>query len=87
MEALPDLAMLSDAELKQLIDDLIREEHEVSYRRRILHGRIDILRAERTARLQRSVGEGRSPLEDVDVEKLTAILTGKTVAPAAEDAL
>ena len=81
MEPLPDLGSLSDEELKQLIDDLMREENEVSYRRRILHGKIDILRAERAARLQRSVGEGRSPLEDVDVEKLTAILTGKAAPP------
>ena len=46
MEPLPDLASLSDDELKELIDDLTREEQEVSYRRRILHGKIDILRAE-----------------------------------------
>ena len=85
MEPLPDLATLSDTELKKLIDDLIREEQEVSYRRRLLHGKIDILRAERTARLQKSVGEGRSPLEDVDVEKLTAILTGKATAPTERD--
>ena len=81
MEPLPDLGSLSDEELKQLIDDLVREENEVSYRRRLLHGKIDILRAERAARLQRSVGEGRSPLEDIDVEKLTAILTGKATPP------
>ena len=79
MEPLPDLATLSDEELKELIDRLIEEELDVSYRRRLLHGKIDILRAERTARLQRSVGEGRSPLEDVDVAKLTAILTGKSM--------
>ncbi len=84
MEALPDLGSLSDAELKQLIDDLVREENEVSYRRRLLHGKIDILRAERAARLQKSVGEGRSPLEEVDVEKLSAILTGKA-APRLDD--
>ena len=81
MEPLPDLATVSDAELKKLIDDLIREEQEVSYRRRLLHGKIDILRAERTARLQKAVEEGRSPLEDVDVEKLTTILTGKATPP------
>ena len=86
VQALPDLGTLSDAELKQLIDDLIQEENEVSYRRRILHGKIDILRAERTARLQRSIGEGRNPLEDVDVEKLTAILTGKSVPPPGDAA-
>jgi hypothetical protein len=77
VEALPDLGSLSDAELKDLIQKLMEEETEVSYRRRILHGQIDILRAERTARLQRQIGEGKSPLEEVDVEKLTAILAAK----------
>ena len=46
MEPLPDLASLSDDELKKLIDELEQEEKEVSYRRRLLHGKIDILRAE-----------------------------------------
>ena len=81
MEALPDLASLSDSELKELIDTLIEEEQEISYRRRILHGKIDILRAERTARLQKQVGEGRSPLEEVDMAKLTAILSQKAAPP------
>jgi hypothetical protein len=78
VEPLPDLASLSDSELKDLIDRLMDEEREVSYRRRLLHGKIDILRTERTARLQKQVGEGRSPLEDVDMAKLSAILAGKS---------
>jgi hypothetical protein len=77
VEALPDLATLSDEDLKKLIEDLMHEEQEVSFRRRILHGKIDILRAERQARLQQKVQAGRSPLEDIDVEKLTNILAGK----------
>ena len=85
MEALPDLASLSDDELRQLIRDLVKEELEVSYRRRLLHGKIDILRAELVARLQRKTQEGRSPLEDVDVEKLTAILSSKAAPPGIED--
>ena len=80
MDPLPDLGSLSDDQLKQLIDDLTREEQEVSYRRRILHGKIDILRAELVARLQKS--GGKSVLEQVDVESLTAILTGKAAPPA-----
>ena len=80
MEPLPDLASLSDAELKELIDRLTQEEGEVSYRRRILHGKIDILRAELVARLQTS--EGKSVLEQVDAEKLAEILTGKSAPPA-----
>ena len=75
MEPLPDLGSLSDEQLKKLKDELEAEERDVSYRRRILHGKIDILRAELVARLQRS--GGRSILDDVDVERLTEILTGK----------
>jgi hypothetical protein len=81
VEPLPDLATLSDEELRALIDELIVEENEVSFRRRILHGKIDILRAERAARLQKRVGEGRSPLEDVDMGRLSEILAGKTAPP------
>ena len=80
MEPLPDLGSLSDDELKRLIDELKREEQEVSYRRRILHGKIDILRAELVARLQKS--GGKSVLEHVDVDALTDILTGKAAPPA-----
>ena len=82
MEPLPDLATLSDSDLKELIDDLQREEQEVSYRRRLLHGKIDILRAELVARLQRQVGAGESPLSEVDVDRLTEILAGKASPPA-----
>ncbi len=75
MEPLPDLVSLSDADLKQLIADLEEQEREVSYRRRILHGKIDILRAELVSRLKES--GGKSVLEQVDVDRLTDILTGK----------
>lgn len=75
MELLPELGSLSDVELKKLKDDLEAQEHELSYQRRILHGKIDILRAELVARLQKS--EGRSVLDQVDVARLTQILTGK----------
>ncbi|HEY2217716.1 MAG TPA: hypothetical protein VGH35_00105 [Gaiellaceae bacterium] len=76
MEPLPDLGSLSDEQLKKLKDELEAEEREVSYRRRILHGKIDILRAELVARLQRS--GGRSVLDEVDVDRLTEILAGKS---------
>ncbi len=75
MEALPDLAILSDEDLKKLIDDLTVEEQEVSYRRRLLHGKIDILRAEVVSRLQKT--KGLSVLDHVDVNALTEILSGK----------
>jgi hypothetical protein len=81
VEALPDLGSLSDEELRDLIRQLVEEEREVSYRRRLLHGKIDILRAELVARLQKQVGEGESPLREVDVERLTEILTTKAAPP------
>jgi hypothetical protein len=81
VEALPDLANLSDEALRELIRDLVREERDVSYRRRILHGKIDILRAELVARLQES--GGKSVLDQVDVDSLTEILASK--APPTTD--
>lgn len=80
MEPLPDLGSLSDSDLKSLIDELEGQEREVSYQRRLLHGKIDILRAELVARLQTS--GGRSVLDQVDVDRLTEILTGKASPPA-----
>ena len=80
MEPFPDLASLSDADLKHHIDELTKEEQEVSYRRRILHGKIDLLRAELQARL-RETG-GKSVLEQVDVDRLAAILAGKAAPPS-----
>ena len=80
VETLPDLGSLSDDELKRLIDQLEKDERDLSYQRRILHGKIDILRAELVARLQKS--GGRSVLEQVDVDRLTKILTGKATPPS-----
>jgi len=80
VEPLPDLASLNDDDLKHLIDEYTKEEQEVSYRRRILHGKIDILRAELVARLQKTGGQ--SVLDQVDVESLTEILAGKAAPPS-----
>jgi hypothetical protein len=80
LEPLPDLASMSDEELKQLIDEETRKENEISYQRRLLHGKIDILRAELVARLQKTGGQ--SVLDQVDVDQLTAILTAKAAPPA-----
>jgi hypothetical protein len=87
VEPLPDLKTLSDSDLRDLIDQLVQEENEVSYRRRLLHGKIDILKAELQARLQRQVGEGEgeSPLYEVDVDRLAAILASRAVPPNPEE--
>lgn len=79
VEPLPDFATLSDDDLRTLIRGLEEEETEVSFRRRLLQGRIDILRAELVARLQKQVGLGSAGL--ADVERLTDILAGKGTPP------
>ena len=77
MEALPELATLSDQELRDLIRELMHEEHEVSYRRRILHGKIDILRAELVNRLRKKHESGEDVISGADVQRLTDILAGR----------
>jgi hypothetical protein len=67
LEPLPDLATLSDADLRSTIHDLEREEDDISLRRRFLHGQIDILRAARYQRLRSGV---------LDVSDLARVLTG-----------
>jgi len=81
-DAFPDLASLPDQELKQLIERYQIEEREVSFRRRMLHGYIDMLRTELVARLRES--GGKSVLEDVDVDRLTDILAAKAPPPNPE---
>ena len=76
MEPLPDLAILSDEDLKRLIDEYTQEEQEVSYRRRLLHGKIDILRAELVARLQKT--KGRSVLDYPERQDWRAIFDTMT---------
>ena len=81
----PDLGALSDRELKDLIDGLTVEEQEVSYRRRILHGKIDILRAELVNRLRKKHEAGESAISGADVQQLTDILAGKAKTAAEDD--
>ena len=82
MEPLPDLSSLTDDDLRVMIRDLEKEEDEISFRRRVLHGRIDILRAELVARLREQVSAGEAQL--ADVERLSEILTAKA-APTDEE--
>ena len=82
MEPLPDFASLADEDLKELIEELEREESDISYRRRLIQGRIDILRAERTARLRKSVEAGDE--RHVNMDALSDILSQKG-APSTEE--
>jgi hypothetical protein len=73
-ETFTDLGSLTDLELKDVIRQLTEEETEISYRRRILHGKIDILRAELVNRLRRKHDGGEVMITGDDVQKLTDIL-------------
>ena len=74
-EETDDIARLSDDELRERIHELSESEREVSFKRRILHGQIDLLRAEIIARLRERDGEASEHLAASDVEKLSAILS------------
>jgi hypothetical protein len=80
-ETFPDIGSMSDEELKDLIDNLTAEEQEVSYRRRILHGQIDILRAELVNRLRDHRSEGGTMIKGDDVQRLSQILAGRAEPP------
>jgi hypothetical protein len=84
-ETFPDLGSLSDKELKDMIDTLTAEENEISYKRRVLHGKIDILRAELVNRLRQKREAGESMISGADVEQLTQILAGETQPPTEDE--
>lgn len=80
-ETTPNISSMTDQELRELIDKLTSEEHDVSYRRRILHGQIDLLRAELVNRLRDDQPDADSLIKGDDVERLSEILSGKTEPP------
>jgi hypothetical protein len=53
---------------------------DISYKRRILHGKIDILRAELVNRLRKKHEGGEDVITGADVQKLTDILAGRRPA-------
>ncbi len=85
MDTFPDLGSLSEAELKNLIRELTDEETEISYRRRILHGKIDILRAELVNRMRKRHDGGEQLIGEDDVRQLTDILARRVDAAVGPD--
>ncbi len=77
MDTFPDLGSLNDPELKEIIQQLTEEEVDISYKRRILHGKIDILRAELVNRLRKKHEGGEDVISGSDVQRLTDILSGR----------
>ena len=84
-ETFPDLSSMSEKELKELINELTDEERELSFRRRLLHGKIDILRAELVNRLKARREAGDVLITGDDVQQLTDILLGKVVPTSPEE--
>lgn len=73
-DLLVNITSYTDDEIKALSETLQHEELEVSKRRRILHGELDILRAEMVRRLRAKHASGESLFGEGDVEKLSRIL-------------
>jgi hypothetical protein len=84
MDTFPDLGSLTDQELKGLIQQLTKEELDISYKRRILHGKIDILRAELVNRLRKKHEGGQDIISGADVQQLTDILAGRVSSQEGE---
>ena len=66
-EGAEDLTALSEGELKERLGALVEEERVVRYRRQVLQGRIDLIRAE-------LVGRGSVALSP---EELARVLMGE----------
>ncbi|MFY9265322.1 MAG: hypothetical protein WAO61_07845 [Solirubrobacterales bacterium] len=84
VDSFPDLGTLSDPDLKALIRVLTDDEREISYKRRILHGKIDILRAELVNRMRTQRQEGEATITGEDIEQLTDILAGRAQSEPVE---
>lgn len=86
-----ELSSRTDEELKELLEKLRTEEEKISYRRRVLHGKIDILRAELVKRLKSKRKRGEKLFTREDIEKLSEILargaTGVSRRPLDEEEL
>ncbi len=71
---LVDLEKRSNDDLREMLDQLHEEEQKLSYRRRVLHGKIDILRAELVRRLKAERMTGEDVISGGDLDRLISIL-------------
>ena len=67
-EGAEDLTALTEDELRGRLEELVEEERSISYRRRVLQGRIDLIRAE-------LVGRGAAALEP---ETMARVMLGRS---------
>lgn len=71
---LTELSEKTDGELREILDKLDGDEQRLSYERRTLHAKIDILKAELMARLKEKHHQGKSMVSAQDLDRLTEIL-------------
>jgi hypothetical protein len=76
-DRLLNIQSYNDAALKDLLQRLSDEEREVSKKRRLLHGEMDIVRAELVRRARDKHAAGGSVVSEGDLSALTAILGGQ----------
>lgn len=79
-ELLFDIGSLSNAQLDDVIERLTERETRISRERRILHGQIDICRAERVHRRGAQHAAGTSLMSGIDLDALITILAGRASA-------
>lgn len=70
-ESSPDLTAVPGESLGSMLEELVEQEREISYRRRIIQGRIDLIRSEL---LRRGSNE-------VSTEELARILMDRNPGP------
>lgn len=70
---LVDISEKTDEELRDILDQLCEEEERVSFRRRVLHGKIDILKAELVQRMKKSRESG-GVISEADIDRLSEVL-------------
>ncbi len=80
-----DYGSKNDQELREILEELLKEEQKISYRRRVLHGKIDMLRAELVRRKKRQLAEGESLVSDDDIKRLSEILAGESLGKSKFD--
>lgn len=80
-----DYGSKNDQELREILEELLKEEQKISYRRRVLHGKIDMLRAELVRRKKKQLAEGESLVSDDDIKRLSEILAGESLGKSKFD--
>ncbi len=80
-----DYTSKSDDELRSILQELLKEESRISYQRRVLHGKIDILRAELVRRKKAGIAEGKTIISDEEISRLSEILAGEALGTSRND--